>query len=401
MVAGGVLLESSALHDFRWLVSPDASPYLERAANSAPTVRLTQSLRQELTAERTHLVLEQAALRARARSQDKFRLAEQMFFTSTLLQQATEDRIAFYKAQRFPARKPIVDLCCGLGGDSLGLASQGPVRGVDRDPIAVLLAMANTAAYGQSRFATEVSDAANFVEKITGLWHIDPDRRSEGHRTTQLELFEPALEVLERLRKRQPDGAIKLASATETPAPWLKDGEREWIGSRRECRQQVAWFGALAQSPGLHRATVVDQAGIVHSLTGHPQESCPIAASIQKFLFEPHPAVLAAQLGPSLADQMDLAFLADRIAYLTGDTRRTHPLLSSFEVVDVLPFDLKKVHAALAARRVGRLEIKARGVDIDPSTLRKKLKPKGDEELTLLIAGPQTRVRAILAKRLE
>jgi hypothetical protein len=124
-----------------------------------------------------------------------------------------------------------------------------------------------------------------------------------------------------------------------------------------------------------------------------------IAGSIGRFLFEPHPAVLAAQLAANLAAQHNLSFLAERIAYLTGDQPLESPLLSCFEVVEVLAFDLRQLRAALSVRNIGRLEIKARGVDVDPISLRKKLRPRGEEELTLLIAGPQTNVRAVLAKR--
>ena len=387
-----------SIADFRWLVSANASPYLERAAaESGQLVRLAGSLRRELSAQRTHLVLEQVALRARGA--EKFSRASQMFFAPTLLEQASEERIAFYKAQRFTPGSLVLDLCCGLGGDSIGIGSRGPVQGIDRDPLATLLAQANNAVYGNSEFTTRVANAAEVVDQYFGYWHLDPDRRPEGYRTTQVELFEPSVEVIEALRGRQPNGAIKLASATATPDSWQMESEREWIGSRRECRQQVAWLGSLASFPGMHRATVVESDGGAATMAGQPSSSMAIAGSIGRFLFEPHPAVLAAQLAANLAAQHNLGFLAERIAYLTGDQPLEHPLLSCFEVVEVLPFDLRQLRAALTARNIGRLEIKARGVDVDPISLRKKLRPRGEEELTLLIAGPQTNVRAVLAKR--
>ena len=67
-----------------------------------PSVGAIAGLRKELSAERVHLVLQQAALRHRAR--DKFAAAERMFFTPLGLEQATDEVIAQHKAQRFAER---------------------------------------------------------------------------------------------------------------------------------------------------------------------------------------------------------------------------------------------------------------------------------------------------------
>jgi hypothetical protein len=50
---------------------------------------------------------------------------------------------------------------------------------------------------------------------------------------------------------------------------------------------------------------------------------------------------------------------------------------------------------------VGTLEIKVRGADITPETLRARLKPRGDEPATLLIVGGEGPARAVLAQRVS
>ena len=68
------------LDDYRWLVSEQARPWLDRATtDNRSTVQVASSLRKDLSAERTHLVLEQVELRQRARA--KFPQPEKMFFT--------------------------------------------------------------------------------------------------------------------------------------------------------------------------------------------------------------------------------------------------------------------------------------------------------------------------------
>ena len=48
---------------------------------------------------------------------------------------------------------------------------------------------------------------------------------------------------------------------------------------------------------------------------------------------------------------------------------------------------------------IGTLEIKVRGVDLAPESLRARLKPRGSESATLLIVGGPGPARAVLARR--
>ena len=66
-----------------------------------------------------------------------------MYFTPCGLEQATDEKVARYKAARFAGQGLIFDLCSGIGGDLLSLAGAGTVRGFDRDPISATLANAN------------------------------------------------------------------------------------------------------------------------------------------------------------------------------------------------------------------------------------------------------------------
>ncbi len=126
---------------------PEAAPWLAEARetlrNSGQNglVRLAAELREALSANRVHLILEQVQLREKAR--EKFPQADRMFFTPLGLQQATDAWIAAYKAGRFARGEPVADLCCGIGGDLMALAARGPVQGVDRDPATAILAEAN------------------------------------------------------------------------------------------------------------------------------------------------------------------------------------------------------------------------------------------------------------------
>ncbi|HEV3025297.1 MAG TPA: class I SAM-dependent methyltransferase [Pirellulales bacterium] len=395
------------LDDYQWLVSPAASKWLaEAAAGDRELVAQAAGMRRHLSAARVHLVLEQATLRLRARQ--KFSAAARMFFTPLGLAQATDEWVAAYKASRFSCG-PLLDLCCGIGGDLLALASRGVVTGIDRDPVAVLLAESNlrTVVDDDRRpdsAGARLGDAAHAPLAGVAAWHIDPDRRPTGRRTTDVELHSPGVPVVERLLAASPAGAIKLAPAAVLPERWTLDAELEWISRDGECRQLVAWFGALARTPGCRRATVVakrETSGTIRTFVGDPAVELPVAERLGRYLSEPDPAVLAADLTGALAREHGLAAVAPGVVYLTADRAAADRVLSWFEITDTLPFDLKRLKALLRQRGIGRLEVKKRGVPHDPEQVRQQLRVPGEAAATLFLVRIAGTVTAIVARRLS
>ncbi|HEV3339994.1 MAG TPA: class I SAM-dependent methyltransferase [Pirellulales bacterium] len=389
--------------DYRWLVTEPAGRWLAELG-SAPgeTLRAASRLRREFSATRAHLLLEQISLRRRAKA--KFARPERMFFTPLGLEQATDEWVAACKAARFSrCGSTVRDLCCGIGGDLLALARQGPVLGVDRHRLAALLARANCQRDDQHGADVVVGDAAH-VPAVMAAWHLDPDRRPSGRRTTHVELHEPGLPTIERLLRACGDGAIKLAPAARWPAAWNAVSELEWISRGGECKQLVAWFGSLAGAAGRRRATVVLGDEIpprVRTLAGDAGQPAPLAGKIGRYLAEPDSAVLAAGLIGTLAAEHGLGAVAAGAAYLTGDRAFVDPALDWFEIAESLPFDIKRLKALLRQRRIGRLEIKQRGVAADPDKLRQQLDVPGDETATLILARLGKRVTAFLSHRVE
>ena len=131
----------------------------------------------------------------------------------------------------------VADFCCGVGGDLMALVALGSAIGVDRNPVAVHFAAVNTGALAR------VADVAEFdVDGVT-TWHIDPDRRPGGRRTTSLEWCEPSRATIEHTLQRVPDGAVKLAPATVVPNEWSEHCELEWISREPRSHADVidAW----------------------------------------------------------------------------------------------------------------------------------------------------------------
>jgi hypothetical protein len=303
----------------------------------------------------------------------------------------------------------VADLCCGIGGDLLALGNATATIGVDQSPIATHLAAANARAVlnplAQKRISLQTCDVQRFALADVSAWHLDPDRRPSGSRTTSLAWSSPPLPVVEQLLVTVPHAAIKLAPAAQVSDAWQERCELEWIGRDRQCRQLVAWHGNLAQAPGLRRATVLagDDAtpSDVRTVVGKPDQIVPITDRLERFILEPDPAVLAAHLTGALAAEHGLAALATGPSYLTGSLPVDDAALACFEVEEVLPAKIRTLAQSLRERGIGQLEIKKRGVDLDPERVRRELKLRGELAATLLFTPLAGRQVAILARRIK
>ena len=199
-----------------------------------------------------HLILEQiACATAGCRNSPP---PGHMFFTPVGGEQATDQWVAAYKASRFPAEVPVADLCCGIGGDLLALALRGPVTGVDRDPAVALLAAADACAVvPQATVMLVATEVESFDVGRFAAWHIDPDRRPEGRRTTRVELHEPGPAAIDRLRAHGPKGP----SSSRQPPRCLTPGARRPSSNGSAAAANAGnWFAGSARS-----RTMPDDAG--------------------------------------------------------------------------------------------------------------------------------------------
>jgi hypothetical protein len=389
---------ADCVENIQWLTSDDATAHLDQAFNCPDPLVLAKKLRKSLSPDRVRLVLEQADLRRRARA--KFTDADLLFFTRRGLEQASDTLVARYKANRLSRFSRVADLCCGIGGDLIEIARLTSVVGVDLDETTCALADANCQQLELS-FATVRRDDARQVDvREYDAWHIDPDRRPGGVRTVSLQGMTPNSHAIRAALRQNPNGAIKLAPACRLEEDWLREAELQWIGHGQSVQQLVAWFGKLTGMPGCRIATVICKGRKMSSLLGTEFPPFELAPRIKQFVFEPHPAVLAAGLASDLAMIYQLEAIIPQGGYLTSDKSIKTPLLSTFRVVDVVPFREKSLRSLLTSLSVGEVELKQRGVKIDMNLWRKKLSGRGSQRLSVLVTRRQRAMIAIVAERL-
>jgi len=360
-------------------------------------------------------VVSQARLRHKARS--KFGdFADAMLFTPAGLEQSTRFAVAAHHAGRFSRAgfRRVADLGCGIGGDALALASLDiNVLAVDSDEVTAAFASYNLAPFADSEVRHEMADAVD-LSGMDALW-FDPARRTAGHasstRLADPNDWSPSLDWVFARAAEKPSG-IKLGPGYPLESiPHELDGqpvEAQWIDVKGETVELVLWTGSLARDGVGRSALVLAREGEpsgYHEMTGAGESSDPDVGEISAFVFEPHGAVIRARLIGDLARSLGAHALDEHIAYLSADAHTPTPFADAFRVLEVLPLDPKKISRALTDRQVGTLEIKKRGVDVDPAAFRTKLRLNGPESATLLLmrlgSGASSRRIAVLAKRVE
>lgn len=396
----------ATIEDYQWLISDDALPFLNLP--ETPSLPLSKKLRKHLSAERVRLIVEQRELRGRATS--KFSKADRLYYTKKGLEQATDAAIAQFKSKRFGDFFTFADLCCGIGGDLFELPAGQTKIGVDQDPITSLLCQRNCLELGNDTLV-ETKDAESFPIQSVEAWHIDPDRRSDGNRTVRTDRFQPQLSAVLKLLAQNPNGTVKLAPATPTDADWLQDAELHWLGHGRSCHQLVAFFGETAKHPNARVVTLLKH-GIPHTLVVNRAEptspdyvdqtpATSQLAKVEQFIFEPHATVLAAGLPHALAEREGFKPLIPGGGYLTAANLKAGELYQTFEVLQVDAYRESTVSRALKSLNAGKVEVKKRGVELNPNHLERKWNGSGTCRLTVIIFRQGNSMLAAITRRID
>ncbi len=360
--------------------------------------------------ERAAVLVETVRLRRRAAV--KLDGAGEWLFTDDALQQATPSAVARHRARRLAGRA-VHDVTCSIGAELDALRQVCPqVIGSDLDDVRLAMAAHNlTSATGHMPNVALVKADALTPCSAAEIIIADPARRADGRRTHDPARLQPPLPaLLEAYRGRElvvkcapgldfdsfvprrsgvdtgestagPSrrGGRSSASTSGMP-PW--DGEVEVVSLDGAVREACLWPAGLSDSGVTRRATVLRADGASWTLTDAEPDDIEQRPP-GEWIVDPDGAVVRAGLVRHYAAKHGLWQLDPHIAYLTGD--HVPEGVRGLRVLDRLEFREKSLRAELLRRDCGPLEILARGVDVDPDALRKRLKPRGTEPLSLVV----------------
>lgn len=367
--------------EFTALLSPPGTAVLAEACAAyrpGGELALVSRLRRSYDASLVTAAVTQASLRHRGAA--KFGAdAARMYFTPDGLEQATRSTVATHRASRLASTLPsatVLDLGCGVGGDLVALARAGlVVHGVERDPLTASVARSNLQSLGLAG-TVAVGDAVEADTSGHDVVFADPARRSDGRRVFDLDAYSPPWSFVTGLLT----GTACVKVAPGIPHQAVPDGvEAEWVSDSGDVKEAALWSGAL--STASRRATLLPSGTTLTQADTVDPGTRPAG----RYLYEPDGAVIRAGLVTAVCARVDGWLLDPRIGYVSSDSLVDTPLASAYEVVSQLPYQEKALRAWVREGRIGTLEIKKRGIDLDPAVLRKRLAPKGSERATLII----------------
>ncbi len=378
-----------------------------------------------LTRPQLSMLEQQAALRVRSRH--RFPEPEQWLWSDRSLAQASDWLSACFKASLFPRRAEVLDGCCGAGADAVALAARGAVCAIDNDPWMTALAVNNADAQGLS-LATRTTNLDSSAIGAAQWLHVDPDRRPGNRKTLIADQFSPPLQDVLHLANRTRGYAIKLAPSTLFDLDlthWIAEHcVRVWLGGHCECRQQLLIGNEvqdnLARNLGLPEAVSQRHAIAILLTDGSDRlatalepsnhycfaapaqcESVSLEADVDQFIFDLHPTLHVSGLALAWAHQQNLYPISGQHGYYTGSQSVPGPWAQSFQVMDVIAWDDRKIRKWLRQNQVGQVEVKCRMVTMNANDFQRRYsKPEG-RPVTLLVTRIGDRVRAIAAERLQ
>lgn len=383
---------AALLHPEGWSLLRSLPPYEDAAA-----LTLADQLRRAgHSPQLVAAALTQSRLRAAATA--KFGpFADGMLFTQAGLEQATRLPVAARHASRFVTAgiHTVADLGCGIGGDAMAFAAMDlTVHAIDADEVTASIATVNLR-HWDTATVTHATAETTTCDPTWGVY-LDPARRTAtGRRVFSLADYQPAWDYVLDVTSTAPAAGIKVSPAIahrDIPS----DAETQWVSIDGDVVEATLWRGATAR-PSVRRSAVLltdhgDAPAIVLDSTDAEPTPAP-TGTLGTYLHEPDGAVIRAGLLDTVATEIDGHLIDPTIAYLTTDADTASPVTRRYQVLDAMPFGIKRLRAYLAERHVGSVTIKKRGTAVTPEELRSKLRLTGDNHRTLVltrIADAQT-----------
>lgn len=373
-----------------WELLSSLGPYRE-----ADSLKLNETLRKAgHSPELVAAALTQARLRSKAEA--KFgEFAHQMLFTQAGLEQATRLSIAALHAQRFTTANitSVADLGCGLGADSLAMASLDiAVTAVEMDEITAACTTVNLMPFPHAKVICGKAEEVD-LSGIEGVW-LDPARRTTNTSgTTRLfdpEAFSPPLSFVESLADRGLAVGVKMGPGIPHEAV-PETAEAQWISINGDVVEAGLYFNQLAR-PGIRRSALVigkhGSAELTSAEKYEPLKQNAELGPVSNYLYEPDGAVIRAGLVADLARSLGAHLLDEHIAYLSSEEAIDTPFARGYKVLEVKPFNVKALKSWVKTNKIGVLDIKKRGISVTPEELRRQLltgSGKGPNKATLIL----------------
>lgn len=323
-----------------------------------------------------------------------------------LVEQASSDETAAYKASICPQGNLFLDLTAGMGSDSLAMSDRF-TRGVlvDADARTASILAHNIKVMTRTALDVVTGRAEDVIKDLpdADLIYLDPQRRVEHGCKGLFNLQDThpnVVALLPVLEQKAPRILIKTSPFLD-----ISEGLRQLDGvtevhvveAEKQCKEvlylidQTQTRSAPLICAAVCSSGAVFKTDIAATDTAQVRYSDPLT-----YLYEPCAALMKAGTHSVYASGLELEKLAPATQLYTSGQRLEGFMGRGFKVIAVLPADKKDVHAALPEARAN---ITVRNFPMTPDDLRKKLQLKDGGHYTIFACTLQDgRKRLILCE---
>lgn len=361
---------------------------LGKSAKAADSLTLKWQSKLRAAGYSTHeacLIIEQVCLDSLQREREVFRDTADYLYLRDALEQCSTWRLAAHRARYLEglcaklglSTDGLVEVGCGIGGDSIELSRLFGMEIYELDPVRAAIAQHNLSRHPDRQIQLVAGDfLETSPERFQGRpLFIDPGRRKldksgQMKRIFDPEQYQPPLSKLLEYGQQSKLLCIKAAPGLPDEAIEGLECELEFVSHQRTCKEAVIW--AYPGASG-RKASILTPDGKFLEYWQSEVESM-FAPQVGRWIHEPDPAILRAHALGQLAQEIKAGLLQREIAYLISDNNPQHPACQSFEILEILPLNQAQIRKACTRFEFGILEIKKRGVPIEPDQYRQGLK---------------------------
>lgn len=310
----------------------------------------------------------------RLRYANKFWQPERWLLSREPAEQATDSRIARWRAEALGqlGLTELTELGCGLGGDTVFLSEHFRVKALERSPARSELARYNLSQLGSGDAVVE-SRSVDCSSLRGELLFVDPARRDGVRISNPGEWQPPLADVASSF------GEGRFRAVAVKCAPGLKEAD---LPDQPATIAFVSVEGQLKEAFLLlqgdlerKRLAVLFEKGSAQplTLTGRGEAIDVGVPQIGSYLHNPDPAILRAGALDSLAERLKASIVHPKIGYLTSDGPCDDGCANSFLIADRFPLNWKILKRKLLQTGWTEYEYLGRGVPFSQPDVRKKL----------------------------
>lgn len=355
---------------------------------TSSTLSVIKQIKNRFPISHTSAILETLILREKASM--KFLNSQELLFTDIGMQQATNKIVAEYKAKyllnKIGRNKKILEIGCGIGGDTIQLSKYFDLTVVDKDFVTLKICEHNVNISKPNKKIKYLNKSAEDYNKEEiqsfDLIYIDPARRNSERRVYNLEHFSPSLATIQRIISYGKPVLIKFGPGIKYTDinQYFKNYSLSFISLNGDCKEALILLNFNKKIE--ISSVILPQQEITGLIDKDFQinESNPL-----KYIYELDCSLVRAQLVQQIAFENELKMIDKQISLLTGNKVIQNYKIKSFRVITYFSFSFKKLKNYLMENDIGFITIFKKGLNLDVEDLSKRLKPKGKREVIVFL----------------